>query len=89
LKRLDQDLFEQGLPHFMEILELDRLPELMFPNDHSSRRGHLGRELLGRIIADDFDTMPRAAGDAMRGIGKQVGEMLRDYLGLQVDRFKR
>jgi hypothetical protein len=48
LKRLDNDLFDAELPHFCDILDLDRLPDRL---DHGLRLGQLlGKAAQGTAL---------------------------------------
>lgn len=54
LKRMDARLFEQGSPHFMDILELDRIPEMMRRGVFDFAGAAAGKRLLDLLPIQPF-----------------------------------
>ncbi|MDC3379001.1 FAD-dependent oxidoreductase [Planctomycetota bacterium] len=79
LKRLDEDLHQEKLPHLCEILGLDELPDLLFPDGGpQGDPAWLAKHFLTRLLAEDRDLpLPKEANlgslqqvlqDILRGI---------------------
>lgn len=50
LKLLDEALLDAGLPHFADILQLDRLPDMIVDRRHDDLSLRPNTELLGRLL---------------------------------------
>lgn len=69
LRHLDEALVDAGLPHFADILELDRLPDLIHERHHDDLSMQPNFEQLGRLLHND----PK--------LGTKLGELLREFGG--------
>jgi hypothetical protein len=92
LKRLDQALFDEGLPHFVEILGIERLVESIPMDAKRETATRLVRALeqTRRRYEDDWDFLSQAF-DAYGAPHSRLLRDLRDVLGKlgQADNLKQ